>query len=123
MWPSCRIHVQLHPCLLNIGKPLRIALCLVQTGANNILCDFPADASRFLAECSARKVAFRRNINSTEFLTTRPEEVRKEALRAISEADGYPGFILGTGVVPYGTPLDCLLAAREAVERTTNDEP
>lgn len=95
----------------------------LETGANNILCDFPADASRFLAECSARKVAFRRNINSTEFLTTRPEEVRKEALRAISEADGYPGFILGTGVVPYGTPLDCLLAAREAVERTTNHEP
>ena len=86
------------------------------TGANNILCDSPADNAAFHAECSRRRIAYRRNIDSRDFLSASFDELHLTALQYIEESKGYPGFILGTGVVPYGTSVEVLAAIRNAIE-------
>lgn len=103
-----------HVPLIIGGNTTAILEYYLETGANNILCDFSADVSRFLEECRQHRVAFRRNIDSRDFLTIAPDEVYCRARTAIGESRGYSGFILGTGVVPYGTALECLLAAGTA---------
>lgn len=105
-----------HVPLIIGGNTTKILDLYIETGANNILCDAAADGTRFLTECSRRRIAFRRNIDSMNFLEASPEDVRAEAIRYLREAEGYPGLILGTGVVPYGTPVECLTAARKAAE-------
>jgi uroporphyrinogen decarboxylase len=109
-----------HVPLIIGGDTTKILALYLGTGANNILCDVRCDAARFLSGCSIAKRAFRRNIDSTQFLTARPEEVYQSALRLLTEAHGYPGFILGTGVVPYGTPTAILAAVRHAIHEFQN---
>jgi uroporphyrinogen decarboxylase len=103
-----------HVPLIIGGDTTRMLDEYLATGANNILCDSRADFSRFLHGCSRSRLAVRRNIDSSNFLTARPEELHQVALRYLEEARGYPGFILGTSVVPYGTPIENLLAIRDA---------
>lgn len=105
----------LHVPLIIGGNTTKIIDAYLETGANNILCDVKADAQEFLAKCSAARRAFRRNIDSTDFLSIASEDVHGRALKYLQEANGYPGFILGTAVVPYGTPLSHLVAVREAI--------
>jgi uroporphyrinogen decarboxylase len=66
--------------------------------------------------CSIVKTAFRRNIDSSDFLEVASEEVYKRALKCLEESQGFPGFILGSAVLPYGTPVSHLAAMREAVQ-------
>lgn len=109
---------QRHVPLIIGGDTTPIVDLYADTGANNILCDSPADNAVFLAECSRRRIAYRRNIDSRDFLSVPPYELHRRALQYIEESNGYPGFILGTGVVPYGTPVGTLTAIRIAVEGT-----
>ncbi len=105
------------------GNTTPIVGLYAETGANNLLCDFTADASVFLAECSRRKIAFRRNIASNDFLAMDVDELRREALKCIQESNGYPGFILGTGVVPYGTPVSVFSTIRSVIEECSTSAP
>jgi uroporphyrinogen decarboxylase len=87
----------------------------IATGANNILCDAPADHKMFREQCSLARRAYRRNIPTAGFLEYQPDRLYDEAVAYLSEAGDYPGFILGTGVVPYGTPTDNITAIGRAV--------
>jgi len=86
------------------------------TGANNILCDVKADPQEFLRRCSAMKRAFRRNLDSALFLESSPADIKARATQSLKESNGYPGYILGTGVLAYGTPLTHIAAVREAID-------
>jgi uroporphyrinogen decarboxylase len=87
----------------------------LETGANNVLCDVKADAKEFLHKCSAAGRAFRRNMDSADFLTISSEDVRRRTVNCLEESGGYAGFILGTAILPYGTPLSLVVAIRNAV--------
>jgi uroporphyrinogen decarboxylase len=87
----------------------------LETGANNVLCDVRADAKEFLRKCSPVHRAFRRNMDSTDFPSVSPDEVHRRAVSCLEESTGYPGFILGTAIVPYGTPLAHVEAIRSAL--------
>jgi uroporphyrinogen decarboxylase len=88
----------------------------LETGANNVLCDAKADAKEFLQKCSAARRAFRRNMDSTDFLTISSEDVHRRTVNCLEESNGYPGFILGTAILPYGAPLSLLVAIRSAIQ-------
>jgi len=105
-----------HVPLIIGGSTTKMLDAYLETGGNNILCDAKADVGRFLEECSRARRAFRRNLETADFLQVTAEELRRRALKTLEESNGYPGFILGTGVVPYGTPLVNLIAVREAVQ-------
>jgi uroporphyrinogen decarboxylase len=104
-----------HVPLIIGGNTLPILDAYLETGANNILCDFRTPLAPFLDHCRRAGRAFRRSLDPTGFLTDLPEEVHRRAVAEVAAAEGYPGFILGTGVVPLGTPTEVLLAAKEAV--------
>lgn len=105
-----------HVPLIIGGNTTKILDSYLETGANNLLCDAKADAVEFVKKCSVVKTAFRRNIDSSDFLEVASADVYKRALKCLEESNGYPGFILGSAVLPYGTPLSHLTAMREAVQ-------
>jgi uroporphyrinogen decarboxylase len=88
----------------------------LETGANNLLCDARADAKEFLQRCVPARRAFRRNMDSTDFATISSEDIYRRTIDCLKESNGYPGFILGTVIVPYGTPLSALTAVRSALQ-------
>jgi uroporphyrinogen decarboxylase len=88
----------------------------LETGANNVLCDARADVTEFLHKCSAARRAFRRNMDSTDFLTLSSEDIYHRTVDCLKESNGYPGFILGTVILPYGTPMTALDAVRSALQ-------
>ncbi|WP_334319093.1 hypothetical protein OH491_04480 [Termitidicoccus mucosus] len=96
------------------GDTLPIARSLVQTGANNLLCDFTADVTAWLDICREARCALRRNISPSLLQTESPEQIYAHARAEVTRGTGFPGFIMGTGVIPYGTPSENLLAVRQA---------
>ena len=104
-----------HVPLIIGGNTTEILSDYLQTGANNILCDVKADPARFLAVCSSQRRAYRRNIDSSGFLSADLDDLRACVKREVGIAGGYPGFILGTAVVPYGTPKAVLDTIRGAL--------
>ncbi len=64
-----------HIPLIIGGNTTEILEDYLQTGANNILCDVKADPARFLAVCSNRRRAYRRNIDSSGFLSADLDEL------------------------------------------------
>jgi uroporphyrinogen decarboxylase len=105
-----------HVPLIMGGNTTKSIDAYLETGANNILCDVKADARVFLERCSKSRRAFRRNLDSSDFLQVTSEEVHGQALRYLEESNAYPGFILGTAIAPYGTPLSHFTAIREAIQ-------
>lgn len=87
----------------------------LDTGASNILCDAKADPAVFLEKCFPRRRAFRRNLDSAKIGDATEEEIFRWARVSLEQSRGYEGFILGTGVLPYGVPLSHLAAIREAI--------
>jgi uroporphyrinogen decarboxylase len=104
-----------HVPLIIGGNTTPILSEYIGTGANNILCDSQADHVKFLEACTKAGRAFRRNIRTTGFLSDSPDSLYDIALEYLNESNSFPGFILGTGVVPYGTPVGLLQAIRRAV--------
>jgi len=82
------------------------------TGANYILCDGGSSTAAFLPACRKAGVAFRKNIPSPFLVSADPADIRARAAHEIECSSGYEGFILGTGIVPYGIPTERILAAR-----------
>lgn len=103
-----------HVPLIIGGDTLPILDDYLATGANNILCDGTSDYEKFHEKCSEARRAYRRNIATADFTTSQPDTYYDLATEFLKEARGYPGFILGTGVIPYGTPTENILAVRQA---------
>jgi uroporphyrinogen decarboxylase len=96
------------------GNTTRIIGPLIDTGANNLLCDFTADWEAWSGQCREHKRALRRNIDPGVLQKASPVEVFDLSREIIVAGADLPGFIMGTAVVPYGTPTENLLAVREA---------
>lgn len=98
------------------GNTTPIADLLMETGCNNLLCDFTGDWDEWSDKCRAAGRALRRNMAPRFIETSTPEEIYKRAAEMIAEGIDLPGFILGTAVIPFGTPTENVLAVRQACE-------
>ena len=96
------------------GNTTRIIDSLLETGANNLLCDFTADWPAWSARCREAGRSVRRNMSPQFVASATPDEVFETAQQVVAEGADLPGFIVGTAVVPYGTPTGNLLAVRRA---------
>ncbi len=96
------------------GNTTAIAGLLVQTGANNLLCDFTADFDHWAGLCRQHRRAFRRNLPPRLLETGTPDEIYAAAAQELRRGREVPGFIMGTAVIPYGTPTAHILAIRSA---------
>lgn len=96
------------------GNTTSIAELLARTGANNLLCDFTGDFDEWARVARSANCALRRNISPRFIETGKPDEIYQAAAREIARAQDLPGFIMGTAVVPFGTPTENLLAVKQA---------
>jgi len=94
------------------GNTDPIVEAYIQTGGNYILCDGGASLARFLPACRSARRAFRRNIPASFLLSASVAEIRLRVREEIASSAGYGGFILGTGIVPWGIPTEKIDAAR-----------
>jgi uroporphyrinogen decarboxylase len=88
------------------------------TGGDFLLCDGPSSTARFLEVCARLRRAFRKNIPSDLIAAASPDEIRTRTKAELEIAGAYPGFILGTGIIPYGTPTEQVLAVGNTREHT-----
>jgi uroporphyrinogen decarboxylase len=96
------------------GNTTKIAGLLARTGCNNLLCDFTADFDQWAAICRGARKALRRNLSPRFLQTGTPEEIHAAAVREIARGRDLPGFMMGTAVIPFGTPTENVLAVRRA---------
>lgn len=104
-----------HVPLVVGGNTDPIVDAYLETGGNYILCDGPSSMERFLPACRAARRSFRRNIPSDFLASASLQEIGERARREKAAAEGYPGFIMGTGVVPYGIATERIVAVRDAL--------
>jgi len=98
------------------GNTTSIAGLLAQTGANNLLCDFTADFDEWAAVCREHGRAFRRNISPRLIQSGTPDEIYAVAAEELRRGRDLPGFIMGTGVIAFGTPTENILAIKRACQ-------
>jgi uroporphyrinogen decarboxylase len=98
------------------GNTDSIVDAYVETQGNYLLCDGGASVARFLPVCQAARRAFRRNIPSDFLVTASVDEIRRRVREEVASASGYPGFIMGTGIVPYGIPIEKIAAVAQELE-------
>ncbi len=96
------------------GNTTPIAELQIRTGCNNLLCDFTGDFDEWAAQCRAAGRALRRNISPRLLETSTPDEIYTVARREVERGRDLPGFIMGTAVVPFGTPTENILAVKRA---------
>ncbi len=96
------------------GNTTPIAALLAQTGANNLLCDFTGDFDEWSAVAREHGRALRRNISPRLIETGTPDQIYEVAAREIRRGRDLPGFIMGTAVIPFGTPTQNVLAIKRA---------
>ena len=96
------------------GNTDPIVEAYVETGGNYILCDGGGSVEKFIPACRAARCAFRRNIPAPFLLSASIVEIEERAHQEVASSGGFGGFILGTGIVPYGIPTEKIVAARPA---------
>lgn len=96
------------------GNTTKIVDLLVQTGCNNLLCDFTADFDQWAATCRSAGRALRRNISPRLIEKATPDEIYQAAAAEVARGKGRSGFAMGTAVIPYGTPTANVLAVKQA---------
>ena len=88
----------------------------IKSGTKQILCDFTADFALFRTACEEAGISMRRNINPLRVQKGTVDEMTETAQAYLEAAQGMKGFILGTAVVPFGSPTENLVAIREVCE-------
>jgi uroporphyrinogen decarboxylase len=88
---------------------------IIATGTNNILCDHKADLNVFVERLKEEPMLLRANIDPG-FLVTQPlEGIQEKAREVLSIGRRHPRFLMGTGILPYDTAPEKVIAVREAI--------
>jgi uroporphyrinogen decarboxylase len=96
------------------GNTTPIAHLLVGTGCNNLLCDFTSDLDEWSTVCREARRALRRNISPRLIEAASPQQIYGVAKVEVERGKDLPGFIMGTAVIPFGTPTENILAVKQA---------
>lgn len=83
---------------------------IISTGTSVLLADYMVDIGLFIEKASKVGLAVRGNIDPKLIEGAAEEEIIHCVKKILDKANGYSKFILGTGVVPYNTPPNNILA-------------
>jgi len=98
------------------GDTGRLLDLILATGSNNILCDFRADLASFVSRLAGKTVLLRANIDPRLLLSASPEEIRARTREVLAVGRRHPGFLLGTGILPYDLRPEKVIAVRDALD-------
>jgi uroporphyrinogen decarboxylase len=88
---------------------------ILETGTNNILCDFKSDLHDFVSRLLAKPVLLRANLDPYFLLTASPDQIKARVREVLAVGCRHPRFMLGTGILPYDMPPEKIIAVREAL--------
>lgn len=101
------------PALVIGGDTSSMLADIVSSGTGLVIADYNADLSQFLDAARQNKLPIRGNIDPKLVASGPASEVLRQAEKRIRLANGYPGFMLGTGVLPYETPENNIIVLRD----------
>jgi uroporphyrinogen-III decarboxylase len=95
----------------------------LETGTNNILCDFKADLGHFQDLVADPAVLIRANLDPRFLLSASPEEIEARTAEILQIGLRRPGFMLGTGILPIDVLPEKVLAVRRALISSATAPP
>ncbi len=103
------------PCIIG-GDTEPILDAMMETGTGFVICPAETNREKFLAGmANYPQVKVRVNLDPGLYTRGSREEILAEVDRVVALASGQPNVWLGTGAVPYETPLENLLLIRDYV--------
>ncbi len=108
------LEVPLVPYIMGGDTGILLDLIL-QTDTNNILCDFKSDLNDFIYRLLGKPVLLRANLDPYFLLKTPVDQIKKRVREVLAVGRRHPGFMLGTGILPYDMPPEKIIAVREAL--------
>jgi len=109
------LEIPLVPYIIG-GDTAGILDAIVETGTNNILCDFRADLGRFVDRLKNLPLLVRANLDPRFLLTASGPDIQAKTRELLAAGRRHPGFMLGTGILPYDLPPDKAIAVRAVLE-------
>lgn len=111
--------VPLVPCIMG-GDTTPLLPDLLRTGTNNVLCDFKADLGAFLARVPDPAVLVRANLDPRLLETASLDEIEARTAAVLEIGLRRPGFMLGTGIIPFDLAPEKVQAVRRALVRSAS---
>jgi uroporphyrinogen decarboxylase len=103
------------------GDTGRLLEEILETGTNNVLCDFRADLGFFVERLKNEPVLLRANIDPA-FLAAAPVETIEARVREVlAVGRRHPRFLMGTGILPYDIAPERVLAVKNTLAQTEAD--
>lgn len=96
---------------------------MLETGTNNVLCDFKADPAGFMDRVSDPAVLVRANMDPRFLLEASTEEIEARTVELLQVGLRRPGFMLGTGILPFDIVPEKVLAVRRALVKAAAAPP
>jgi len=99
-----------------MGGDTKILLdSMLETGTNNILCDYKSDLGYFVNYLKDEPVLVRANLDPYFLLTAPPDAIKARAREVLAVGRRHPRFMLGTGILPYDMPPEKVIAVRQVL--------
>jgi uroporphyrinogen decarboxylase len=99
-----------------MGGDTKILLdSMLETGTNNVLCDYKSDLGYFVNYLKNKPVLLRANLDPYFLLTAPPDAIKARAHEVLSVGRRHPRFMLGTGILPYDMPPEKVMAVRQVL--------
>lgn len=89
---------------------------ILETGTNNVLCDFKSNLSSFVERLKKEPVLLRANLDPLFLMTGTVEGIHSKVSEVLSTGRRHPRFLMGTGILPYDIAPAKVIAVREALE-------
>ncbi|MGQ9608441.1 MAG: uroporphyrinogen decarboxylase family protein [bacterium] len=106
------------PCIIG-GDTEPILDDILDTGTGYIICPIETDQYKFMKKFGNRdNVKVRINMDSRIIAYGSKDSIINEVDRILNLANGRPNILLGTGAVPYETPIDNILLIKEYVNNS-----
>jgi len=108
------------PCIIG-GNTLPILPAILATGTRFVICPAETDRVRFLAAMEGHpEVTVRVNLNPGLYTRGTLADIAREVDEVVRLARGRAHVLLGTGAIPYETPVANLLFLRRYAEGTVD---
>jgi len=88
---------------------------IIQTGTNNILCDYKADLKFFVERMKDEPILLRANLDPGLLRTQPKDRIKAKVHDILSIGLRHPRFLMGTGILPYDISPEKVIAVREAI--------
>jgi uroporphyrinogen decarboxylase len=92
---------------------------ILETGTNNVLCDYKADLRFFVERLRDKPVLLRANLSPALLFAEPVDVIKSKAREVLAVGRNHPRFLMGTGILPYDIPPEKVIAVRQALEETT----